>query len=319
MVREADEIQKRFFACIAGLWFAVAASMAFSKVAFDFRDLLNVLFLCFFIATLGALFGNLGWIRLRSLSNLLSGLFLAMVPMVTASYVAMSFTMPLADPLLARMDDAIGFDWPAFVAYVDSERWLAYALEEAYASFLPQILVIPILLLMFGDNRRAHAFIVACGVLTVLSSAVAAFFPAYGTYIHYGYAGGALAHIDTHFAYEFVAHFDAVRAVDAFTVTTRSASGILTFPSVHAGIAFLIIWATWRNGWLRYPFLVLNMLMAVSALSHGAHYLVDILASVPVVALTIVVVSYGMRLGADAGAMAESAEPEPSVAASGAT
>ncbi|WJH40368.1 phosphatase PAP2 family protein [Aliirhizobium terrae] len=53
------------------------------------------------------------------------------------------------------------------------------------------------------------------------------------------------------------------------------AAGIVTFPSVHAAVAVLCIWATWNSRWLRYPFLFLNLAMIVSVVTHGSHYFVD--------------------------------------------
>jgi membrane-associated phospholipid phosphatase len=71
-----------------------------------------------------------------------------------------------------------------------------------------------------------------------------------------------------------------------------NASGIVTMPSGHAAGAFLCAWAAWDMKLLRIPLLLLNVLMAVAAISHGGHYLVDILAGGMVAALSIALASY---------------------------
>ncbi len=67
--------------------------------------------------------------------------------------------------------------------------------------------------------------------------------------------------------------------------------GILTFPSVHAAVAMLCAWAMWPIRPLRYPFLLLNILMTVSAVSHAGHYLADIIAGIGIAAATIAIVN----------------------------
>jgi len=47
----------------------------------------------------------------------------------------------------------------------------------------------------------------------------------------------------------------------------------------------------WKTPVLRYVFLLLNAAMCISAVTHGAHYLVDVLAGMAIAAGTIAAVS----------------------------
>ena len=68
-----------------------------------------------------------------------------------------------------------------------------------------------------------------------------------------------------------------------------AADGIVTFPSIHAGIALILAWAAWSSTALRYPLLVLNALMAIGAVTHGAHYFVDVIAGLLVAVAVIAI------------------------------
>ncbi|MDF1610477.1 phosphatase PAP2 family protein [Hoeflea sp. YIM 152468] len=286
-----DDIQKRFFLALAAMWIAVLLVQPFTKVTVSYNEFYASLLAGFLVAGSGYLLGRMGLNLFRSIASVIAGQFLIMLPMVTANYMAMSLNMPLADDLLIRMDQALGFDWHSFIAFVDARPLLAGAFGKAYQSFLIQTALVPVLLLFLGYHRRAHAFMIAYGLLTLLAAVVAVWFPAYGTYTVYGYAEGQLANINAYFGFEFINHFEAVRSSETFQVSSKAMSGILTFPSVHAGVAYLLIWATWSNIWLRYPFLVLNLAMALSAVVNANHYLVDIVASVPLAAICVVAVN----------------------------
>ncbi|MEQ8480751.1 MAG: phosphatase PAP2 family protein [Hoeflea sp.] len=296
--RDLNDIQIRFLASLGVIWAAVLIALPFTKVSIDYESFATVLVLALALAGVGMFAGRYGLDQFRGIATLMAGLFLIMLPMVTANYMAMSLNLPLADELLVRMDEAIGFDWHGFIGFFNERPLLASAFSTAYQSFLVQVALVPMLLLLLGEARRAHAFMIAYGLLTLIAAVVAIWFPAYGTYAHYGYSGAEFANINTYFGFEFIEHFEAVRNNEVFVVSTDAMSGILTFPSVHAGVAYLLIWATWSHIWLRYPFLALNLAMALAAVVNANHYFVDIIASVPLAVLCIVVVRPLFRLGA---------------------
>lgn len=283
-----SDITPRFFLALACIWLAILIVMPFTKVSLAFGDFYLAILMNLWIAAAGYVMGRFGLKTLRDFAVLITGLQLIALPMLTANYMSMSFNMPLADEALMRWDAAIGFDWRAFISFIDASPKLAWALGEAYGSFLPQLAIAPALLLLFGHSRRAHAFMISFGTLTLVAAVIAVWFPAYGTYTVYGVPNGSLQNINTHFGYQFIEQFEAVRSSEAYKVSAGTMSGILTFPSVHAGVAYLLIWATWPLKWFRIPFLVLNIAMAIAAVSHANHYLVDILASIPLAIVTVI-------------------------------
>lgn len=229
----------------------------------------------------------------RGLDRLVPGLeattagLVAMLPIITLTYAAMRLNMPLADPTLARMDRAVGFDWAAFAGFVNDHASLAAVLDFAYRTFGPQLILLPMLLGLFGLAARAYQLIFGWILLCIVSSVISIFFPSIGANAAYGFTDASLQNLDPHLSRGFLTSFFDARERADFVLGVENASGIITFPSVHAGVAALCAWAAWPSRTLRVPFLLLNIGMAVAAISHGAHYLVDILAGTGIAAATI--------------------------------
>lgn len=230
------------------------------------------------------------------LETLFCGILLT-VPIGISTYLAMGANMPLADDRLIRMDEALGFDWRAFIAFVDSHSPVANLLAYAYQSFSLQLLALPLLLVIFGQQLRAYMMVLVYAAVCFVSSFVSIWYPALGTYAVYDVTPSSLNHINAYFGYAFLQQFHAVRGDAGFVFSLADMHGILTFPSVHAAVAVICGWTAWSLRWLRYPFFALNVLMAISAVSHASHYLVDVIAGIGIAAATIafVVAAFGQR------------------------
>lgn len=278
------------------IWFAaistflVFALLPFTKVSFAFTNLVDW---AYFIAAYGVI-ATYCWKRnLVRLAPALEGVFLGILitsPTLIASYMAASVALPLMDDTLVRADEALGFDWRAFISFIDAHDLLARTLANAYSSFAIQLLAIPFVLAAAGRYARVYVMILAYGLIVYLACAVSIWFPALGTYVVYGVAQDNLQNINAHYGFAFLADFNAVREQPAFVLTVQNASGIITFPSVHAAGAFLCAWAAWDLKAIRYPLAAWNALMATSAVSHANHYLVDVVAGVAIAALAIILV-----------------------------
>lgn len=201
--------------------------------------------------------------------------FLATAPVVVANYLAAYAGFELADERLSAIDNALGLDWHAFVNFVDARPWLAYSLDAAYQSLALQLVLLPVLLSIAGRAIRAYRMVSIFVLIGLISSLVSVWVPAVSAFPYYGVELGTLRSIDIHFGYFFLEQFNAVRTDPDFVFSLDRAAGIVTFPSVHAAVAVLCIWATWDIRWLRYPFLFLNLAMIVSVVTHGSHYFID--------------------------------------------
>lgn len=283
------------------IWFAllstalVFAILPYSKVSFAFADPagLGYLFAVYFVISIYCWKRQM--LRLApALEGVSLGIFMT-VPTLLASYMAASMDLPLTDHALTLADQALGFEWMPFIEFIDAHSLLAHTLAVAYSSFAIQLLALPLLLGAAGRYERVYVMILSYGLICYAACIVSIWFPALGTYVVYGLAPDQLQNINPHYGFAFLADFNAVREQPAFTLSVASASGIITFPSVHAAGAFLCAWAAWDIKPVRYPMAAWNILMAVSAISHANHYLVDIIAGVSLSAVSIFVVTEILR------------------------
>ena len=224
----------------------------------------------------------------RIVENILSLLIVTM-PLVIISYVALRAGFPLTDKYLIALDAKLGFDGAGFIRFVESQPVLASVLLAAYQAIAPQLSLIPVVLLCLHHPLRAYRFISAYIIMVLICCAVAVSFPAEGAYTAYGFSPGDFSNLNPYFAFVYLDQLYKVLHDSSIVFTFRGAIGILTFPSVHAGVAALCIWGIWPIRQLRYWVLGLNLLMMVSTFSHASHYIVDVFAGVALALLSLVI------------------------------
>ena len=258
------------------------------------------------LASLILMLGGLAaYCRFRQLGRLESVVetFLAFVVvnlgLLPISYLAVRFNMPLVDGWLMSLDNALGFDWPAFTHWVDGIPALAILLQAGYGSFGPQLMFLPVFLALIGSPARASAFVVAYILIVVVASVISIWFPAEGAFVGHAIDISALKNINAHFGYAFLEEFEAARTAPLFVISLDRVQGLLTFPSVHVAVAVLCLWAAWGSRLLILPCAALNIAMAASAISHGGHYLVDVPAGAAV-AMVAIGMSTRLFVGASA-------------------
>jgi membrane-associated phospholipid phosphatase len=224
------------------------------------------------------------YLRWRRMERIQAGVELPLLGLLCSlsvlalTYAAMRLNLPLTDANLAAADAALGYHAPSLVSWIDSRRELAWIFGMSYGAFFPQLLLLPAVLCASGQLRRAYSMVLAYLFLGTSGAAISALFPSEGVYIYYGVAPDVLRSINHEAGTLFLRSFNAVRSDPYFILELREAAGIVTFPSGHAGAAILCGWAAWGSRPLRWPLLLINACMYASALTHGAHYLVDILA-----------------------------------------
>src|SRR2546422_7937645 len=101
---------------------------------------------------------------------------LVTVVMSPLTYVAAAANFPLQDANLLAIDRALGFDWPAYVAFVNDHPLLAAWLSYGYTMIRWPIFAIPVVLAAAYRYRRlaefTFAFAVALIATTILSALV---------------------------------------------------------------------------------------------------------------------------------------------------
>ena len=203
---------------------------------------------------------------------------------IILSYFAARTAVPLWDETFVRWDQALGFDWMAAMRLVDSSKVAVAVLFIAYASLIPQIVLVVCALGFLHKLEELRTVMLAamiCGSVCIL---ISAFMPAVAYPIHYGITPNTFENVTPWAGFIKLGDFMSLRDGTIARFDFASMQGLITFPSYHAGLSAVTFWGFYqaRVNWLRMPAMTLAFLTIVSTPIDGGHYLVDVLAGVAV-------------------------------------
>lgn len=216
------------------------------------------------------------------------------------SYLMATLGYPLQDAAFQALDRSLGLDWLAFLKAVDARPLLGTLLSASYASFIPQVLVLMLVLSFCGQGMAGRTTILAMMLSGTVTIVISGFLPAMAMFVHLGLTPADFPNLQPGAAFVHVADMEALRSGAPVLVDLAKAEGIITFPSYHAALALLLLLGGWQNAWLRWPFVVVNVAMIVAAPIDGGHYFVDVFAGLGIAAVSYVVARRLLGLGAQA-------------------
>ena len=153
-----------------------------------------------------------------------------------------------------------------------STRWIYHTLV-----FQPQILIATLFALGMAD--RGWRFLAAWCLTLLVDVALFPLFPALGSPPYF---------------LDFMDVFNGSRDGSLRLLDAQALTGIITFPSFHAGAAVLLGWGFGRIPKIGPAMVALNVLMFLSALIAG-HYLIDLIAGGLIAVAMIALSSAGLH------------------------
>jgi hypothetical protein len=236
-----------------------------------------------------------GWFysRWRADARLASGLFstaqLIAFAAVAAplSYIAASANLPLCDAALDTMDRALGIDWEALLAWMNTAPFLYRVLRPIYLSLTLQMTTVVLCLAFSGRHLWLRTYTLAFLCAALVCIAISAALPAAGAWPHYGLTAsdsGILPAVSTSWPV-----FYGLRDGSFRVLVAVGSEGIITFPSLHAALAVLVTAALWPVRYLRWAAVILNTAMLIATPIDGSHYFSDVLAGVALAALSLLI------------------------------
>lgn len=207
--------------------------------------------------------------------------------MTSMTYIAAAATFPFHDAKLLAFDRAIGFDFRAFVAYVNARDRLIGILAAGYRAISWPILLNVVVLSLAGRYLQTGKFVLAFLIALMATTFITIFVPAIGAY---GVAGVLPSDYSN---FEPLGYLDTLRDVPLLrggslrVLDLFQLGGVVTFPSFHAAAAVLYAWALWPVRWIRSLALLPNAAMLVATPIGGGHFLADVIAGIIVAGLSI--------------------------------
>jgi hypothetical protein len=207
----------------------------------------------------------------------------------------LSRSRPFWDDLLAKGDEALGFDWVGMLQWANEHPVVTALAYGIYMSAGFQSIMAPILLAGLGRYRALQVTTIALLLTLIVTYGTAWLLPALGTYEFYGIDPSQHPNIAVRVASLHVPEIMGMRDGSILNISRLAPTGLITFPSFHAANAVLLAWALWHVSYLRYPGLILIGLMLLATPLHGSHFLVDVLAGVLNATLAIATASILLR------------------------
>jgi membrane-associated phospholipid phosphatase len=201
------------------------------------------------------------------------------------SYLAASFDLPLQDAVFDAVDRAVGFDWSALFDFITGRPVLSTVLRIAYVSFTVQASLVVLALAFFKQLLWLRVFVLSFILTALVTIAVAAVLPGVGAWEFHGMPSSPDSTIPI--AQSSVPVFQALRDGTLRQLVAIGAEGIITFPSFHAAVGLILMVALWPIAGLRWLGIAVNLVMIAATPIDGMHYLVDVLAGLPIAAACV--------------------------------
>jgi membrane-associated phospholipid phosphatase len=207
------------------------------------------------------------------------------------SYLGTSLDFPLLDSQFARADAAIGFDWLAVLELTDRWTMLGTFLRTVYFTCMPQIVGVFLILTATRQLSRLADFILLFTATSFVTVVLSSLLPAAGAFVFFDPPAALRDVVGYDAGLWHLKHFEALRSGAMRAIDPGLIEGLVTFPSFHAALAVITVWAVWRTRFIAYPALALNVVVVASAVPVGGHYFIDIVAGLAIAAAAIAVLA----------------------------
>jgi hypothetical protein len=207
-----------------------------------------------------------------------------------AQYAAVAAGAPFRDSWLAAADRGLGIDLPALVAWTHAHPMVSAGLTLTYHSFAPQLIFTVLVLGVLRERERLWEFAFHFYFCLIVAIAVFAIIPAACAPAHLGF-------VPTIDMTRAIAQIQGFHDGSLSVVAMNDLDGLISFPSFHVAGALIFTWAFRHRPRICVPVLLLNVATIASTFMSGEHYVVDVLAALPLFALSDAVYRrWGQRL-----------------------
>lgn len=181
------------------------------------------------------------------------------------------------DAQLAACDRLLGIEVIDITAWIGAHPWLKEPLDQIYYTLVFLMTAALLATTLTGRLRAAQEYVIACVCAVALTFPLFAHFQALGPWTYYGYTPAT-------YQDEYLRVFHALKTEPVFTMDLGYTNGLITFPSFHTILALLAGLTLWSVPYLRWLGLTWALLIVVSTLTTGTHYVVDVIAGAGVAA-----------------------------------
>lgn len=217
-----------------------------------------------------------------------AGLFLVFpVALSFLNHLFLPHGRETVDGALAWIDSFYGFHHPDWVAWAGAHPFANEAARVAYNSSLVQIAALVLVLGFSGRCERLGVFQLILAVAGILTVAIWVLLPTngVGTVHPLPPEVEALARPTVTNAYAF--ELERMAREGPALISHDAVKGLISLPSYHTIMACACAWAAWGVRVLRWPFVLLNLVVLYGTIVHGGHHMIDLPAGMAVFAVSL--------------------------------
>jgi membrane-associated phospholipid phosphatase len=197
------------------------------------------------------------------------------------SYLAASANFPLQDHMLDVFDRTLHLDWRGLLNWMNGSPAIYAVLHPIYLSLTLQMTAAALGLAFTGRLLRLRIYLLAFILAALITIAISAVLPAAGAWPYYGLTAADSPHLTPAVSTSWPV-FYGLRDGNFRTLVAIGSEGIISFPSLHAALAVILVIALWPVPVLGWLIFALNLAMLAATPIDGSHYFSDVLAGVAV-------------------------------------
>jgi hypothetical protein len=199
---------------------------------------------------------------------------------VLGQYAAVALAFPYADPWLAAADARLGIYVPALVQWTTRHPVAGAVMATAYFTHVPQFGLAAFGLGALRERETLWEFAFHFHVCLLIALVAFAAWPAACVPAYFGFAP----------TINVTRAIDQIRGFHQGTMNAvrfDDVDGLVSFPSFHVAGGLIVTWAFRRHPRFLVPLVVVNIGMVAATVMTGLHYVVDVIASLPLVAISL--------------------------------
>ena len=226
---------------------------------------------------------ELGWGRVAE-PLFVFALLLSLTKIVApAQYPAAALSRPPIDWLLASADAMLGVHVPTIVEWTRDHPTVNAWLELAYESLALQLtLTVPVLGILLKDRSGLWEYAFHYHFCLIVTLICFAAFPALHAFTYYGFQS-------TFDNSRLILHLEGVRAGSLKIVRFTELEGLVSMPSFHMAGGMIVTWVFRRHPLFLVLLIPLNAALITATFMSGTHYVIDVIATVPLFVLSVVI------------------------------
>ncbi|MEJ0098118.1 MAG: phosphatase PAP2 family protein [Bauldia sp.] len=211
------------------------------------------------------------------------------------SNLATTRNFPLVDPALAAAGHFVGFSWIGWYNFVTTRPLLSATFSAVYTICLPQVAFAVVALSLLDRLDRARELVLAAMIGCLVAIAISTVFPSAGAlaYFHHDLAS---INMPTVVNLDYKQAFFDLRAGRITDFSLNGLKGLIAFPSYHATLGVLAVFAFRGIHRFFWPMAALNLVMLAATPVEGGHYSVDVIGGVVVAAASLALASAVRRM-----------------------